>query len=156
MATYKIVSHLIEKFAKKMNAQSFAFSYNCDLEWRSRSNGYKTMQCTGTYHHNKFERNLLSEWRSTLSLLSERKSPKLRFLRCILMGQDKMSVKFTMPTTLNSRPNTIQTNWKLGEILGAECFAFLLPCDLESRSLSLSLVSECRFHQYQSSSQIWA
>ena len=65
-----------------------------------------------------------------------RKSPQTDSLPCI-KGRDNSSMKFIGLTSLNSRQNSIQLDWKLCEITGAESFVFSHPCDLKSRSRSL-------------------
>ena len=53
-------------------------------------------------------------------------------------------MRFIIPTSLNSIPNSIQIDGKLGEIFAAEVFAFRHSYDLESRSRPKRLVSKDR------------
>ena len=58
----------------------------------------------------------------------------------ILNGWDQVRMNFITPTSLNSIPHSIQTNWKLCEKTDAKMFAFSHSCDLEWKSRSIRLV----------------
>ena len=83
------------------------------------------------------------------------KSFKKGSLPWILNGQDKINMRFITLTNLNSIPHSIQIDWKLCEIIGAEVFAFSQSCDLESTSRSIRLVLKCRVQYYLLSYQVW-
>ena len=88
----------------------------------------------------------MSEYKSTWGFLFVflTKSNKYGSLPWILNRCDKMSMKFIKLLNPNSRANSIKIHWKLGEIIGAEVFAFSHSCDLQSKSRSIRLVSKCR------------
>ena len=73
------------------------------------------------------------------------KSHEKRPLLQMLSERDEMSIRGLITLcSLNIRPNSIQTDWKLCEINGAEAFDFSHSCDLEWKSKSVSLVSHRR------------
>ena len=55
-----------------------------------------------------------------------------------------MSMRFIIPKSFNSTPNSIQFQEKKCEILRTEVFALSYSCNLESRSCRL--VSHCIYH----------
>ena len=55
VTTHYILSISINTFARKL-LHVFGFSYNCNLEWRSRpSNCHQNVDFSYLYHHTKFE-----------------------------------------------------------------------------------------------------
>ena len=109
----------------------------------------KNVQPSGLYHYTKFERNqsvnvLIQANVKGFVFCFFRRSHRYGSLPWLLNGQDKMSMKFITPTSLNRIPNFIQINWKLCELIGTQLFSFSHSCDLESRSKSITLVSKCR------------
>ena len=57
-----------------------------------------------------------------------------------------MKMRFITPTSLNTKPNSIQIKWKLWEMIGTEVFASLHSCDLEPQPKSLRLHQNIQFN----------
>ena len=79
----------------------------------------------------------MSEYKPTLQLFFFNKMTKVQFSPLNSYdGWAEMNMKFIKLTTLNSIPASIQNNWKLCEITGAQVFAVSYYCDLEWRAKS--------------------
>ena len=116
---------------------------------------YQNVEISGLYHHTKSDINqsvdawiqakitVFFQWHHIHKVLSfEYYIDKTKWV-WILHGWNKMRIRFIKPTSLNSRPNSIQIHLKLWERIGTEVFASSHSCDLESWSRSHRLVSKC-------------
>ena len=153
VATHHIASHLTAKFPRKWTPKFFISHTTVTLnDGQGHTNWYQNAEPSSLYHHTKFQR-----YRSVnVSIPANVKAfsnDLSSYLLWVLNRQDKMNMRFIRPTNLNSRSNSIQTDWKLCEIIG-KVFAFSHTSDLESRSRSIRQVSKCRVQQYLSAYQV--
>ena len=101
------------KFLRKQTLKFWFLIHVTLNEGQVHLNWYSNVALTGPYYHTKLERN----WSVTVWIKANVKGffkqSKQAFLPWILTRRDKMSMRFITPTSLNSIPYPIQTDWKL-------------------------------------------